>query len=316
MNLRIFFILLAFGAFGLTSCEDDDDNAPSIELRDPEEVAVENGEDIEAFLATHFYEIEDNPTNPNFKIFKFDTIAGENQDRTPIADSPLLSDTTIIQRGVSYKLNYLILRQGNTQERKPKFTDSTLVTFQGVTINNDLFEAAPNPLWLDLTQNVIRGFYELMTKLNGSSGFVENPDGTLTFNDDFGMGVVFVPSGLGYFASPPPGSGILRYQPIIFNVQLYRSRLTDHDRDGIPSFMEDFNNNGQISDLPEGDNPGDDLDGDGLPNYLDRNDDGDDVITIDEVSDEDGNIDLNNLPDHDNDGVPDYLDPDFPEEDA
>ncbi len=294
----------------MTSCSSDDDGGTQIELRDPEEVSIENIEEIEAFLATHFYEVEDNPTNPNFQIFTFDTIAGENSEKTPIADSPLLSDTTIIQRNVSYKLYYLTLKQGNPQERRPTFADSTLITYQGITIDNDLFDAAPNPIWLDLTQTV-RGFYELLPKLNGSSGFVENPDGTFTFNDDYGMGVVFIPSGLGYFASPPAGSGILRYQPIIFSVQLYKSREADHDRDGIPSYLEDYNNNGRVNDVADGDDLGDDLDRDGLPNYLDRNDDGDDVLTIDEITDEDGNI-ITPYPDNDNDGIPDYLDPDFP----
>jgi hypothetical protein len=310
MKLRTFFLVLGLIALVFTSCGDDDDGGNTIELRDPEEVSVENIEEIEAFLATHFYEVEDNPTNPNFRIFKFDTIAGDNSDKTPIADSPLLSDTTIIQRDVSYKLYYLTLRQGNLQERKPTFADSTLLTYQGITINNNLFDASPNPIWLDLTQTV-RGFYELLPKLNGASGFVENSDGTINFNDDYGMGVVFIPSGLGYFASPPPGSGILRYQPIIFSVQLYKSREADHDRDGVPSYLEDFNNNGRVDEGASGDDLGDDLDRDGLPNYLDRNDDGDDVLTIDEITDDEGNI-ITPYPDSDNDGIPDYLDPDFP----
>jgi hypothetical protein len=310
MKLRGFLLVLVTMSMLFISCGDDDDGGNTIELRDPEEVAVENTEEIEGFLATHYYEIEDNPTNPNFKIFKFDTIIeGEDDERTPILESDLLDFKEITQRGVSYKLYYLILRQGNEQERKPTFADSTLVTYQGITIDNDLFDASPNPIWLDLPQTV-RGFYELLPELNGSSGFVENADGTFTFTDDYGMGVVFIPSGLGYFASPPTGSGILRYQPIIFSIQLYKSKEADHDRDGVPSYLEDYNNNGRVTDLNEGNDLGDDLDGDGLPNYLDRNDDGDDVLTIDEITDEEGNIILP-YPDHDNDGIPDYLDPDF-----
>ncbi len=310
MNIRNFFLVLGLCSVMLTSCGDDDDGGPQVELRDPEEVSIENNQEIEDFLATHFYEIEDNPNNPNFRLFKFDTIAGENNEETPIADSPLLSDTTIVQRGVSYKLYYLILREGNLNERHPKFADSTFVTFQGISISNKNFDAAPNPLWFDLTQTV-RGFYELLPKLRGASNFVENPDGTVTFNDDYGFGVVFVPSGLAYYASPPLNSGILRYEPIIFSVQLYRSKLADHDRDGVPSYLEDFNNNGRVDDGNDGDDLGDDLDRDGLPNYSDRNDDGDDVLTRDEISDDEGNIILP-YPDHDDDGVPDYLDPDFP----
>ncbi len=50
----------------------------------------------------------------------------------------------------------------------------------------------------------------------------ENPDGTLTF-DDYGIGAVFIPSGLGYYNTPPLGSpieylcSINIYIPLVFN---------------------------------------------------------------------------------------------------
>lgn len=314
MKLRYILIIfiLSFGFFW--SCSDDDDGATRVEIRDPEEVKDENAIQIEEFLKTHFYTFEDNPQNPNFQRFVFDTIAGENAEKTPMWDSEFLSSKPIVQNGVAYDLYYLKFREGNAEERHPTFADSTFITYEGITLENSTFDIAPNPTWLDLTQTV-RGFYELLPELRGSSGFVQNSDGTLTFNDDFGIGVVIVPSGLGYFAVPPPGSGILRYQPIIFSVQLYRSVETDHDRDGVPSFVEDLNDNGRVGDLRDGEDFGDDLDGDNIPSYLDVDDDGDGVLTRDEISDEDGNI-IFPYPDADNDGNPDYLDPDFPGEDV
>ena len=300
-----FIVLVLF----LGSCSSDDDNATSIEIRDPEEVEVENSAQIDSFLETHFFEFVDNPQNPNFQKFQFDTIAGENSDKTPIKDSEFLESKQIVQRDVEYTLYYLKFREGNLQERKPTFADSTLVTFQGLTLDNQVFDTNPNPIWFDLPQTV-RGFYELLPELRGSSGFVENGDGTVTFNDDFGIGVVFVPSGLGFFASPPVGSPIRRYQPIIFAVQLYKSKEADHDRDGVPSYMEDINNNGRVTDISAGDDPGDDTDGDGLPNYIDRNDDGDSVLTRDEIIiNEDGSIEF---PDSNGNGIPDYLDDTYP----
>ena len=51
-----------------------------------------------------------------------------------------------------------------------------------------------------------------------------------------------------------------------------------------------------------------DTDEDGLPNYVDADDDGDGRPTADEIEiDEDGNI---TYPDSDNDGIVDYLDSD------
>ncbi|WP_247653552.1 FKBP-type peptidyl-prolyl cis-trans isomerase [Flavobacterium sp. CS20] len=305
------FLFIAFSLLLFNSCGSDDGGGSSsnIQLRDPEEVKVENQIEIENFLETHFFEFVDNPQNPNFQIVVFDTIAGENIDKTPIIESEFLNSKQITQQDVEYTLYYLLKREGNLNERHPKFADSTLVTFQGITIENEVFDTNPNPTWFDLPQTV-RGFYELLPELRGSSGFVENNDGTVSFNDDFGIGVVFVPSGLGFFASPPIASPIKQYQPIIFSVQLYKSKLTDHDQDGIPSYLEDLNNNRRVNDIRDGDDIGDDTDGDGIPNYADRNDDGDSKLTIDEIIiNEDGTIDF---PDSNANGIPDYLDNTYP----
>jgi len=308
------FAILGLLATLIISCSsDDDDGATKIEIRDPEEVKVENIAEIEAFLETHFFEFVDNPQNPNFQKFTFDTIAGDNIDKTPMIESEFLDSKQVVQRNVEYTLYFLKFREGNPEIRKPTFADSTLTTFQGITIDNEAFDTNPNPIWFDLTQTV-RGFYELLPELRGSSGFVENDDGTVTFNDDFGIGVVFVPSGLGFFAAPPIGSPVRRYQPIIFAVQLYKSKLADHDRDGVPSHLEDVNNNGRVDDARNGDDIGDDTNANGLPNYLDPDDDGDGVLTRDEIIiNEDGSLEF---PDSNGNGTPDYLDDTFPGENS
>ena len=53
-----------------------------------------------------------------------------------------------------------------------------------------------------------------------------------------------------------------------------------------------------------------DTDGDGLPDYIDADDDGDNILTKDENPDPNGDGDLSDAQDTDGDGVPDYLDPD------
>lgn len=78
--------------------------------------------------------------------------------------------------------------------------------------------------------------------------------------------------------------------------------LTEDDDDGIPAELEDINGNGNLED--------DDTDGDGIPNYLDVDDDGDNILTEDEAADPDGDGDLSDAQDTDNDGIPDYLDKD------
>lgn len=70
----------------------------------------------------------------------------------------------------------------------------------------------------------------------------------------------------------------------------------DHDGDGVPSSAE-----GMAEEL--------DTDADGIPNYLDIDDDGDNVLTKDEIKVQADNS-VNNYPDTDNDGIPNYLDAD------
>ncbi|MCH4552743.1 hypothetical protein [Aestuariibaculum lutulentum] len=81
-----------------------------------------------------------------------------------------------------------------------------------------------------------------------------------------------------------------------------RTVLTEDDNDGIPAILEDINGNGDLTD--------DDTDNDGIPNYLDLDDDGDNIRTIDENPDPNGDDNLEDAQDTDGDGIPDYLDAD------
>ncbi|MFG6686129.1 hypothetical protein ACGK9U_06080 [Mariniflexile sp. HNIBRBA6329] len=78
--------------------------------------------------------------------------------------------------------------------------------------------------------------------------------------------------------------------------------LTEDDNDGIPAALEDVNGNGDLTD--------DDTDGDGIPNYLDEDDDGDNVLTKNEKPDPNGDGNLSDALDTDGDGIPNYLDDD------
>lgn len=82
--------------------------------------------------------------------------------------------------------------------------------------------------------------------------------------------------------------------------------FVDDDDDGIPAHIEDANLDG---DNDPSTNPTD-SDGDGIPDYLDADDDNDNVLTKDEkhnYTEADG---LSKAQDTDGDGIPDYLDND------
>jgi len=175
--------------------------------------------------------------------------------------------------------------------------------------NRRIFDNAVTPVWLDQT-SVIQGWRETLVEFVGSSGFMINEnDGTVQYNADFGDFVVFIPSGLAYFNNPP--AGIPRYAPLIFNIQLYEVNEADHDGDGIPSHLEDLDNDRLVLDLD------DNTDGDNVSNYLDADDDNDGTLTRDEITlsptaKDDGVVTLDEITFYNDDGDmdPNHLDTD------
>ncbi|WP_245574839.1 FKBP-type peptidyl-prolyl cis-trans isomerase [Aequorivita capsosiphonis] len=302
MKIKYGFALLIVMLVVTVSCKKDDDDGPApIPPRDRGEEAIRAQAEIEAFLETHFYNYEDFDADPNnFKI-KFDTIAGENASKTPLIEqvtSKVVND--IFDTDVDYKLYLLKVREGGGE--RPHFSDYTTTTYDGRLMNLDLFDSSVIPIKLNLVNGksaqevgVIRGLQQALIEFKGAVGEpITNPDGTLSF-EDFGIGAVFIPSGLGYFQSSR--GDLDAYGQLIFSFQLFASEVADHDGDGIPSYMEDLNNNQYLFD--------DDTDGNGLPNYLDNDDDGDGRLTKFEIEIIDGEI---FFPDTNGNGTPDYLD--------
>ena len=289
--------------FIATSCKKDDDVVEVIPPRDRGPEALRAQEEIEEFLETHFYNYEDFETDPeNFKI-KFDTIAGDNASKTPLmgqADFIMVKD--VEDTDVEYKLYYLNVRDGGGE--KPHFSDYTINTYEGRLMNLDLFDSSVIPVRFNLvdtptSSGIIRGLQQAIIQFRGASNVISNPDGTLTF-ENYGIGAVFIPSGLAYYQYPPATGGLNAYDQLIFSFELFESEVADHDEDGIPSYMEDLNEDGFLLN--------DNTDGAGAVNYLDDDDDGDGRLTKYEIEiDGNGNI---TFPDVDGDGIPDYLDSD------
>lgn len=302
--------LLAFLVF---SCDNDDDNTPEpIPPRDRGEQAIEDDQALIEYLSTHFYnyeEFEDPSENFDY-VVKFDTIAGFNSDKTPIIESDKLVTKTVNYQGVDQQLYILKVREGEGQ--KPTFADSTFVTYRGELLNQNVFDSRlKSPSWFNLTSyytvgnngpvgqpGPVEGFKEGLQEFKGASGYTTNADNTIKWNNDYGVGAIFMPSGLAYFSNPQ--LKIPAYSPIVFSINMFKVNTADHDRDGIPSYMED---------LDEDEDPfNDNTDEDAYPNFSDFDDDGDGTPTRDEiVINEDGSI---VFIDSNGDGTPDYLDPD------
>lgn len=300
--MKLIKYLLLFLTVISISCGNDDE-VQSVQIRDRSEEAIIAQEDIEAFLQTHFYNYEDFQNPPegfNFDII-IDSIAGDNANKIPLIEQ--VSFKTVKDRqeeDLTYKLYYLKVIEGVGDS--PEFPDIAIVSYEGRLFNGQLFDSSTVPISFDLT-NVIDGFQDGLIEFNGAGEIIKNNDGTLSF-EGFGVGAVFIPSGIGYFNIPPEGTGISSYEQIYFTFKMFEADKGDQDNDGVLSIYEDRN-----SDRLE---ENDDTDGDGLPNFADNDDDGDGTLTIDEIRDENGNVitDPALFPDADGDGTPDYLDSD------
>lgn len=270
--------------FIITSCTPDDDGTTITPPRDRTEVYAEDLEEIETFLEEHYYNYEEfdftdpySTANDDFEIV-FGEIA-DDPTKIPLIDRPELKFKMVEdpeEEGLMYKLYYLEVREGEGNE--VHFIDQAHVTYEGVLTDDTVFDSAINPTNFDLTSvglnaGVVTGFREALIEFKtAASPYTVNGDGTISYHKH-GIGAAFIPSGLGYFNNLL--EDIPSYTPIIFKFSLFDRALLDHDSDGIPSFMENLNDDLDVFD--------DDTNEDGAPNFFDGDDDGDGVLTRNEI---------------------------------
>jgi FKBP-type peptidyl-prolyl cis-trans isomerase len=291
-----FYIYFSFIFILLLSCnKDDDDN--TIVIRDYSEQVVDDEQTIEEYLKSHFYNYEDFENSNSFEVnikVRIDTITDVTANKTPLYDQVKIKTINVSNsEGIEtpHRLYYIIAREGMVS--KPSIVDSVYVTYKGMLTDNYVFDERKYPIWLDLASS-LQGFREGVSELK-SGEFKQNSNGTIEYSS-FGVGLFFLPSGIGYFENIT--ADIPEYSPLIFTVSLMISVPTDHDNDGVLSINEDIDGDGSPF--------YDDTDNDNIWNMYDSDDDGDGTLTINELDkNNDGIID-----DTDNDGIPDYLDPD------
>ena len=241
-----------------------------------EPYATQYGKDIvaiETYLKTHSMSVTDHAGFPDDQDVSFSTVTAG--DANSIWGSDLLNPKSsllskpVLSNGVNYKVYYIKLREGVGEN--PTRVDSVFTSYKGQTLEDLTFDQAPNPIWLRL-DGVIDGWKEIFPLFKIGAPGIANANGTVTYND-FGAGVMFLPSGLAYY-NKATGT-IPAYSPLIFSFKLNQLNYTNQDYDRIDSRYEDMNGNGIFTD--------DDTDGDGHPNYLDIDDDGDGIPTKTEI---------------------------------
>lgn len=293
MNRIKLFLIAIVSSTVFFSCKKDDDSTSVAPPRDRAEQYAVDMVKIEEYLHTHYLTVTtDANNNPISTITPIPTggtqVSIWDQTEYPLQFKMIKNDTRIysntdllvgkeIEDAVDYKVYYLKLRQGIGQA--PTRVDSTLIAYRGTLLDGDQFDYRPNPVWL-VQESMIPGWRNIMTEFKtGNIGDdPSNPGGTLF--TDYGVGIMFLPSGLGYFNGTKPGVG--SYAPLVFQFNLHNLKFRDSDKDGILSYLEDLNANGNYYD--------DDTDGDGVPNFLDIDDDGDGVRTREEIKDDFGNL--------------------------
>lgn len=300
---KIFFLFTL--VLIVISCSKDDNNNNVAPLRDYSEQYAKDIANIETFMKTHYLDLgalEEFPLIPS----------GGTQ--TSIWDQtiyPILTrNVTVNQNDVDivYKMYYIELRQGTG--KSPSNVDRVLTSYRGeyifstteqvngvdvTTLKSNQFEESINPQsYFNLT-GVIRGWSEIFPQFKTGT-YLGNSDGTISYND-FGAGVMFIPSGLAYFASA--AGEIPAYSPLIFSFKLYEIQRIDHDGDGIFSYQEDLNGDGYLYSFAAGIANPDNTNAPGtsvligpnkyskeneVPDFLDVDDDGDYFTTKSETS--------------------------------
>lgn len=296
MNKIKFYFILSMLSLALFSCSKNKDE----EVTPPREYSEQyptDLKDIEEYLKTYY--IEEVTADFDIKISKIPT--GGTQKSIWEQTTYPLEFREVNLHGLKYKLYYLVLNEGIGES--PSNVDAVFTAYKGdylqqvtkdgvTTLTVTEFERSSNPQQFFQLTSVIRGWSEVFPLFKKGT-YSSNPDGTVAYKD-FGAGVVFIPSGLGYYNS---GSGsIPSYAPLVFNVKLYEVQRNDQDGDGIPSYLEDLDGDGYMYSFTNTTlyptkpttNP-DDTDGDEVPDCFDVDDDGDNYTTKLERSYKDAN---------------------------
>ena len=295
MNKFKFYFILFSLTLLLFSCDKSSSDS-SIPIR---KFSVQYAADIaiiEDYLNTHYLDY----TNQEVIISKI-----TETDVHPSMMSLLNSETypkllvkEVALDDIIYKVYYFKLRADNPSDTAiaPSRADEVLTSYRGsylnytsvtenevttTTLNSTLFEYTPNPTIYFSLDRVVRGWTEIMPLFKpGNKIDVEGEPISYT---DSGAGIIFIPSGLGYYNRTQPG--VPSYSPLVFSFNLLQVKYGDQDQDGILSNDEDLNGDGDFTN--------DDTDGDGIQNLYDVDDDGDGYFTLTETKRP--NVMINNI---------------------
>ena len=288
MNKFRFYFILPLVSVLLFSCSKDDDK----EAAPPRDFSVQYPADldsIESYLKTHSFTVVDTDGLLDVKIDTF--VVGNTEGKVsiwnnttyPLQFKMVKNDERVsnlvdgrVADPVDYKMYYLIINEGGGKAAT-RF-DSTYVSYRGWRLNNKQFDINNTPFWSTFPtisqgeESLISGFRQFTPLLKAAVSVSVGTNGVITYNN-YGTGVVFLPSGIAYYNKSRPS--IPAYSPLVFTVRLHSIQERDHDKDGI---LSKYENGSGVEDLHTVDS-----DGDNIPDFLDVDDDNDNVRTLLEI---------------------------------
>tara|TARA_B100000900_G_scaffold80195_2_gene64581 strand:+ start:929 stop:1906 length:978 start_codon:yes stop_codon:yes gene_type:complete len=318
MKLKLYILLIAVLLIGYSCGDDDDDGLVEVPEADRTEQQAIDNDSLVNFLQTHYIDesLLMNNSEVSFNDIEITELPDDGELPNP-DDNTLLIDLvevlTTTYFDAEYEYYILKINQGGA-ENSPNFSDKVRVSYEGTLMDDTVFDSSLTPVDFDLT-STIAGWGRVLPEFNNAEGFTINSDGTVTYNNP-GIGVMFLPSGLGYFSAA--AGTVPVYSNLIFKFKVFQSEVNDHDFDNVPSHLEDINGDYDLTN--------DNSDDDTFADFVDSDDDNDGTLTIDEdlepdsdlTVDRDGDGDPTNdigdgdptNDDTDGDGIPNYLDSD------
>ncbi|WP_139959390.1 FKBP-type peptidyl-prolyl cis-trans isomerase [Flavicella sediminum] len=278
MNLIKNFCQLLLIAVLIISC--DTGSTLAVDNFDHEGQITIDNDSLVGYLKTHYYNTNDDAIL---------TIGDGGEADLPLADQKAIWDVNLADDNLvlehmtgievadvdgEYSMYTLMINEGDDENEAgtPSLLDSVYYKYEGMLLDGTVFDASGNfPSWSPVS-SFVQGFSYGLTKFKGGTKFT-NPDRTFG-HTGYSTGYIFFPSGLGYRNS---ATGLITASsPLVFKIEVHEVNLSDDDADGIPTKYEILNNdNGTVEVI--------DTDKDGYNDYLDIDDDGDKILTIDEV---------------------------------
>ena len=318
MKLKLYILLIAVLLIGYSCGDDDDDGLVEVPEADRTEQQVIDNDSLVNFLQTHYINesLLMNNSEVSFNDIEITELPDDGELPNPDNNTLLIDLVEVLTTtyfDAEYEYYILKINQGGA-ENSPNFSDKVRVSYEGTLMDDTVFDSSVTPVDFDLT-STIAGWGRVLPEFNNAEGFTINSDGTVTYNNP-GIGVMFLPSGLGYFSAA--AGTVPVYSNLIFKFKVFQSEVNDHDFDNVPSHLEDINGDYDLTN--------DNSDDDTFADFVDSDDDNDGTLTIDEdlepdsdlTVDRDGDGDPTNdigdgdptNDDTDGDGIPNYLDSD------